>query len=135
MSRLWCRFLYARDIFVAPLHPGLAAFLNCSGVTPAARGHAGEETPAYRKLRKAAQDFEGLLIAELWDQSSTDYSSLPGETQTAGPDTLKSLAIQTMSVALAQRGGLGIARMLVRQLEPSLNRGQAGGKIKTASSG
>jgi Rod binding domain-containing protein len=122
---------------VAPLHPGLATILNRSGVTPAARDQAAEETPAHRKLRKAAQDFEGLLISELWDQSNPDFSSLRGETQTAGSDTLKSLAIQTMSVALAQRGGLGIAQMLVRQLEPSLNRGQpdqAGGKIKTASS-
>jgi len=123
---------------LAPLHPGPVAILNRRGVTPAARDQTAEETPAHRKLRKAAQDFEGLLISQLWDQSDSDFSSLPGETQTPGSDTLKSLAIQTMSAALAQRGGLGIAQMLVRQLEPSLNRGQTdrtGGKIKTASSG
>jgi Rod binding domain-containing protein len=109
---------------VAALHAGLAPPLNRSGVTPALRDQAAEETPAHRKLRKAAQDFEGILISELWDQSDSDFSSLPGETQAAGSDTLKSLAIQTMSAALAKRGGLGIARMLVHQLEPSLNRGQ-----------
>jgi Rod binding domain-containing protein len=115
---------------VPPLYPGPAAFLNPRGVTPAARNQAAEETLAHRKLRKAAQDFEGLLISELWDQSNLDFSSLPGETPTAGSDTLKSLAIQTLSTALAQRGGLGIAQMLVRQLEPSLNRSQPDQEVK-----
>jgi Rod binding domain-containing protein len=77
---------------------------------------------AHRKLRKAAQDFEGILISELWDQLQMGFSSLPGSTPMAGSETLNSLAIQALSTALARRGGLGIGEMLVHHLEPSLSR-------------
>jgi len=92
-------------------HPG------ASSATPAA------ETPAHRKLRKAAQDFEGILISQLWGEFQTGFSSLTGNAPLAGSDTLNSLALQALSSALASRGGLGIGQMLVRELEPSLNRG------------
>ena len=83
------------------------------------------ENLAHRKLRKAAQDFEGILISQLWDQLQMGFSSLPGSTSMAGSETLNSLAIQALSTALARRGGLGIGEMLVHQLAPSLHRGQA----------
>ncbi len=90
--------------------------VNSAGAPP--------ETPAHKKLRKAAQDFEGILIEQLLGDFKMDSSSLTGDTPLAGSDTLNSLAIQTLSSALAARGGLGIGQMLVHQLEPSLNRGQ-----------
>ncbi len=111
------------------------ALASRPGVTPGGASQAAE-TPAHRKLRKAAQAFESILISELW-QNFQPSGSWSGETPTAGSDTLNSLAIQTMSTALAQRGGLGIAKMLVHQLEPSLNRSsleQTGKTIKTPSS-
>lgn len=80
------------------------------------------ETPSHKKLSKAAQDFEGMLISQLWGEFSTSLSSLSGETPAAGSDTLNSLAIETLSTALASRGGLGIGNMLVHQLEPSLHQ-------------
>ena len=82
------------------------------------------ETSAHKKLRKAAQEFEGILISQLWGEFKSSLSSIEGDTPMAGSDTLNSLAIQTLSTALASRGGLGIAKMLVHQLEPSLNRGK-----------
>jgi Rod binding domain-containing protein len=80
------------------------------------------ETPAHKKLRKAAQDFEGILISQLLGEFKVGLSSLSGDSPLAGSDTLNSLAIQSLSSALASRGGLGIGQMLVHQLEPSLNR-------------
>jgi len=96
------------------------------------------ETPAHRKLRKAAQEFEGILISQLWGDFASGFSSLTGDAPMAGSDTLNSLAIQTLSAALARSGGLGIGQMLVHQLEPGLDRGAqnpGGGKIKTSSVG
>ena len=88
------------------------------------------ETPAHKKLRKAAQDFEAILISQLLADFKMGSSSLTGDTPLAGSDTLNSLAIQALSTALANCGGLGIGQMLVHQLEPSLNRGlQNHGKI------
>ena len=120
---------------LAATNPGLQTLANRQEVTSAGRP---PETLAHKKLRKAAQDFEGILISQLWEQFQMGFSSLAGETPLAGSETLNSLAIQTLSGALARRGGLGIGKMLVHQLEPSLNRGQhaqGGGKIKTASRG
>jgi len=95
------------------------------------------ETPAHRKLQKAAQEFEGMLLAELWKESGSDISAPFGDSTSGESETMNSLAIETMSAALAQRGGLGIARMLVHQLEPGLQHGgerTGSGKIKAASS-
>ncbi|MGO8793110.1 MAG: hypothetical protein ACLQVL_37840 [Terriglobia bacterium] len=96
------------------------------------------ETPAHKKLRKAAREFEGILISQLWGEFQTSLSSLSGDAPLAGSDTLNSLAIQTLSAALANRGGLGIGEMLVHQLERSLHGGQQNqgeGKIKESSEG
>ena len=82
------------------------------------------ETPAHKKLRKATQEFEGMLISQLLGDFKMGASSLTGDAPLAGSDTLNSLAIQSFSSALAGRGGLGIGNMLVHQLERSLNRGQ-----------
>ena len=116
---------------------GLQAAGNRQGVTPAG-GSQTPETTEHRKLRKAAEDFETILISELWEQFQSGLSSLSGGSQPAGSDTLNSLATQSLSSALAHRGGLGIAQMIVRQLEPTLNHGgedAKAAKIKTASSG
>ena len=55
------------------------------------------ETSAHKKLRKAAQEFEGILISQLWGEFKSSLSSIEGDTPMAGSDTLNSLAIQTLS--------------------------------------
>jgi Rod binding domain-containing protein len=80
------------------------------------------ETPAHKKLEKAAQEFEGMLISQLLGDFASGFSSLGGDAPLSGSETMNSLAVQTLSNAMAGRGGFGIGKMLVRQLEPSLNR-------------
>ena len=99
--------------------PSLTSAVPTDARTSAA---ARDETPAHRKLRKAAQEFEGILISQLLQDFH--FSSLGGDSPLAGSDTLNSLAVQTLSNSMAARGGFGIGQMLVRQLEPGLNRGQ-----------
>jgi len=114
-------------------NPGLQTFASRPEAAPAG---GGAETPAHKKLVKAAQEFEGILISQLLGDFKEGLSPLGGDSSLAGSDTLNSLAIQTLSGALARRGGLGIGQMLIHQLEPSLHLGQdaqEGGKIKTAS--
>jgi Rod binding domain-containing protein len=101
-----------------------------------AKAVGGLETPAHKKLVKAAQEFEGILISQILGDFQKGLSSLDGDSSTSAPDTLNSLAIQTLSEALARNGGLGVGSMIVHQLDPRLHRGtldQQGGKIKTAS--
>jgi len=98
----------------------------------------GYETPAHKKLVKAAQEFEGILISQILGNFQKGLSSLDGDSSSPAPDTLNSLAIQTLSEALARNGGLGLGQMIIHQLDPSSHHGNAGGvggNIKTASRG
>jgi len=80
------------------------------------------DSAAHKKLAKAAQEFEGMLISQLLGDFNAGLSSLSGDSPLAGSDSLNALAVQTLSTAMASRGGFGIGRMLVHQLEPSLHR-------------
>jgi len=77
-----------------------------------------------QKLTKAAQEFEGVLLSSWLEEvqkSSLDSSEadLGG-----GSETLRSLATQAVALALAQRGGLGIARMIVHHFRHVVGGGQ-----------
>jgi len=93
-----------------------------SGEQPGAAGPP--ESAAHKKLVKAAQEFEGILISQLLGDFKAGLSGDGGGAPLAGSDTLNSLAIQSLSEALARRGGLGIAQMLVHQLAPGLRADQ-----------
>jgi Rod binding domain-containing protein len=80
---------------------------------------APNSTPQTRKLYKECQQFEGVLIANLWSEmdqgvSMTDLGSDPG----AG--TMEGLGIESAANSIAMAGGLGIARMLYDALAPRL---------------
>ena len=104
--------------------------MTTSGVNPASSQHvqtAGStgnkpETAAHKKLAKAAQEFEGMLISQLLGNLTTGLSSLSGDAPLAGSDSLNSLAVQTLSTAMAGRGGFGIGKLLVHQLESRLTQ-------------
>ena len=87
------------------------------------------ETPAHKKLAKAVQEFEGILISQLLGDFQQGFSAPGGQPALAGADSLNSLAIHSLSEALARRGGLGIGSMLMRQLDrsPSWREPEAAG--------
>jgi len=103
---------------ITRLNPGTESVAN----RPAVKS-AGSElgSPAHKKLEKAAQEFEGMLISQLLGDFTSGLTSLSGDAPLSGSETLNSLAVQTLSSAMAGRGGFGIGRMLVHQLEPSLH--------------
>lgn len=75
-------------------------------------------TPEAREtaqVRKASLEFEGMLLAAFL-QSWQQASPFSDEEQSAGDDTLQSVAIQATGNALAKRGLLGIADMVERCL-------------------
>jgi Rod binding domain-containing protein len=91
-----------------PAQP-LYATVNSSGLL-AEKASTGSRI---QKLTKAAQEFEGILLSSLLEEvqkSSLDPSAVG---QDAGSETLRSLGTQAVAQAWAQRGGLGIARMIV----------------------
>ena len=92
---------------------------------PAASGAAskvGGATPNSRsqKLTKVAQEFEGILLSSLLDEIQKGTLDPSQSSLGAGSETLRSLGTQAVAQALAQRGGLGIAKMIVRHFTPRL---------------
>lgn len=71
-------------------------------------------------IKKAAQDFEALLIAgilKMVRESSSLEKSGMGEGDQAGATALE-MAEEQMSRSLAQSGGLGLAALLANGLSP-----------------
>jgi len=76
----------------------------------AEQAHAGSRI---QKLAKAAQEFEGVLLSTLLEEFQKSSLDTSGASLGAGSETLRSLGTQAVAQALAVRGGLGIARMIV----------------------
>lgn len=95
------------------LHAGTAAQPN--GV--AGRKTGGDETA---ELRQAAQEFESFLLQQLLKQARASARLLGGDTQPemAGRDIFESWQDESYANAVASAGGIGLADMLVRQLQP-----------------
>ena len=91
-----------------PTYP-LYATLN----SPSVKGQKDDTGSRICKLTKAAREFEGILLSS-WLEEVQKSSLDPSEAaQDGGSETLRSLGTQAVAQALAQRGGLGIARMIV----------------------
>jgi len=70
------------------------------------------------KLKKAAQDFEGMLLGSLWKSVGDEMKeSLQEGDPAAG--SFVDMGVQAVGTAMAKQGGIGIARMLLKKLEKS----------------
>jgi Rod binding domain-containing protein len=85
-----------------------------------------------KKLRKAATEFEAMLLSSWW--SAMKQSGLPGGEDDSDPgrETLDQLGMQAMSAAVAKGGGIGIGNMLVRSLLGSGGAGKTNGSKPAA---
>jgi hypothetical protein len=97
---------------------GLTGLFAAHDVAP--RVLPPDSTPQSRKLYKECQQFEGVLIANLWNEmdegvSMTDLGSDPGAA------TMEGLGIQSAANSVAGAGGVGIARILYDALAPRLS--------------
>ncbi len=80
------------------------------------------------KLLKSAREFESILLEDWLEKMN---KSFVGESASLDPahDTLSSLGSQAIATALAARGGIGIANMILHQLQghaqPAANQEKA----------
>jgi Rod binding domain-containing protein len=75
------------------------------------------------KIRRAASEFEGMLIEQML--RSARESASAGSEETDGGDqnsALMELSEQQFAQSLAHNGGLGIAKMVVAGLSKDANR-------------
>ena len=72
-------------------------------------------SPPLGKGEKAARDFEAILLTSLLDSLQKTFS---GETEdsTLGASDYRLMGTQAMASAIADRGGIGIARLILNHL-------------------
>jgi Rod binding domain-containing protein len=97
------------NLVVSPFMTGPAA------IGPATRGSVPNDTPQHRKLEKAAQDFEGMLLNSLWKSMAEGMKGDLDDDSTNS--TFTDMGMQAISGAMASAGGLGIGHMLLKALE------------------
>jgi Rod binding domain-containing protein len=80
---------------------------------------ARSSSPEVAKLRKAAGEFESMLLQSLWKSMKDTFSNQDDDSD----PTLESYddwGMQALSNAVGNAGGLGIKNMILRHLEPTL---------------
>jgi Rod binding domain-containing protein len=69
------------------------------------------------KLADAAQQFEAMMLQELLKPLRSSEDDLSGEkSEDSSFDTLASFGTESVAKSIAQHGGLGIARQVIRHL-------------------
>lgn len=69
-----------------------------------------------RRGAKAAREFEAQLIASVLDSLEKTFGGLPGDDSIPGADDYNYLGTQAFSQALAEKGGFGIASLILAHL-------------------
>jgi len=75
-------------------------------------------------ILKAAREFEAQLLETLLAPLQQSFSTVPGETSTAGSDNYSYLGMQSLATGLSSSGGIGIADQVARYLSRTEVRGK-----------
>lgn len=70
------------------------------------------------KNAKAARDFEAMLLTPLLDSLQKTFAGDSRDSKTPGASDYRQMATQALAQSMAARGGIGIARLILRHLEP-----------------
>jgi Rod binding domain-containing protein len=72
------------------------------------------------KIEQSAKDFESILLGNWLQQAEQSFASLPGGDDDgdadAGKEQFQGLAMQSLGGAMTAAGGIGIAKMIAKQL-------------------
>jgi len=81
---------------------------------------AGSVATANTKIEKSAKDFESILLGSWLQQAEQSFGSLPGgdddDDADAGKEQFQGMAMQSLGASMTAAGGIGIAKMISKQL-------------------
>ena len=97
-----------------------------SAISHSGKGPAVEHTPAGRKLRQAAGEFESILLASLWKSMKGSFASPDDDSSDPAHDTIDGLGVQSLCAVVGKAGGLGLGKLILKHLEPMLADSQNG---------
>src|SRR5271157_2919129 len=72
---------------------------------------------AIGKSEKAARDFEAVLLTPVLDSLEKTFSGSE-DSKTPGASDYRLMGTQALAQAMAARGGIGIARLILRHMQP-----------------
>jgi len=78
--------------------------------------HMATVSPTLGKGEKAARDFEAILLTSLMDSLQKTFSG-GAEDPTPGASDYRLMGTQALASAIADRGGIGIARLILSHLQ------------------
>jgi Rod binding domain-containing protein len=70
------------------------------------------------KLRKAAAEFEAMMLSTFWKSMKGSFASDDEESTDPTHETLEDMGIQAMSSAVGKAGGLGLGKLILKHLAP-----------------
>jgi Rod binding domain-containing protein len=86
-------------------------------LTPSPATHP-PSAKALLKNAKAARDFEAMLLTPVFDSLQKTFAGDSEDSKTPGASDYRHLATQALAQSIAARGGIGIAQLILRHLEP-----------------
>jgi len=102
------------------LPAGVASRSYFESQTSQLAASATRAKPADSKLESYAHKFEAILIEKWLDDAESSFAKLPGDDKDPdadpGQDQFRSLGQQFLAESISAKGGLGIAAMIVEQL-------------------
>jgi Rod binding domain-containing protein len=79
------------------------------------------DSPEEKKLKKAAGDFESILLSSMWKSMKQSFGSSETDDSTdPAHGTLDDWGIEVMSGAVGKAGGLGIGKLILKHLQPEI---------------
>jgi Rod binding domain-containing protein len=111
--------------------PALGTFVRPPNALLAApsSGSTGSSSPSAAKLRKAAGEFEAIMLESLWKSMKETFKSPDDENTDPTLESFDDWAIQGMASAVGQSGGLGIKNMILKYLEPRLSEAASPSRV------
>jgi Rod binding domain-containing protein len=83
-------------------------------------GSASSSTTENNKIDKSAKDFESILLGSWLQQAEQSFGSLPGGDEDgdedSGKEQFEGIAMQSLGTSMTNSGGIGIAKMISKQL-------------------
>ncbi len=84
--------------------------------------------PPAGKTEKAAREFESVLLTSLFDSLQKSFAFDP-EDDTAGASDYRLMGTRAMAEAISERGGIGIARLILDHLQSAKGPSKDGTEV------
>jgi len=111
--------------------PGVPIGALTTQAIPIVKQSASGSSPATTnaKIEKSAKDFESILLGSWLQQAEQSFGSLPGGDEDgdedSGKEQFQGIAMQSLGAAMTNSGGIGIAKMISKQLHKAQDAADA----------